>query len=269
MTLETTNAEIEDGTRRRFEMVLESEGITLGPWERPDPPDFVYDRDPPGTALEITRLVDSTAQALSSHLLKLEQELTRLAEAEDLGYWMIAIQERSTDKTLKPAIVAFLRSHRAAPVAAFASWDAKFDAESLPEEIVQLGLLAAIKTEGDPAVNVMPQVSEGSLTALGFTEQLADYVAMKNPKLRKAARPRTTHLAVVVENSRFVADPALSPPPDLTEADAVDYLWVFLSDFLEPRRTGYRVWRVCRGDGAWQLGWRLDAGTIDVRPRRS
>jgi len=265
VTHETTNAEIEDCTRRRFEMVLESEGITLGPWGRPDPPDFVYDRDPPGTALEITRLVDSTAEALSSHLLKLEQELTRLAEAEDLGYWMIAVREGSTDKTLKPAIVAFLQSHRAASVAAFASWDAKFDAESLPEEIVQLGLLAAVKTEGDPAVNVMPQVSEGSLTALGFTEQLADCVAMKNPKLRRAARPRKTHLAVVVEKSHFVADPALSPPPDLTDADAVDYLWVF----LEPRRTGYRVWRVRRGDDAWQLGWRLDAGTIDLRPRRS
>jgi len=266
MTLETTNEEIEEAIARRFEMVLHSEGITLGQPERPDPPDFVYDRDPPGTALEITRIVGKNAVTLSSALLRLEQKLTRLAEAEDLGCWMIAIREGSTVKTLKPVIVAFLRKHCEASVATFTSWDSTLDAGPLPDELVQLGLLSAMKIPGDPAVNVMPQVSEGSPSMSGFSKELADCVDKKDRVLREA-RPRMTHLAVVVEDSRFLADPHLSPPPRLTEA--IDVLWVFVSDFLEPRRTGYRVWRVRRGDMAWELGWRTDAyGSVVLQLRR-
>lgn len=270
VTLETTNAEIEDETRCRFEMVLHSEGIMLGPWERPDPPDFVYDRDPPGTALEITRLVAKSVVELSGLLLKLEQRLTRLAEAEDLGCWMIAIREGSTVKTLEPAIRVFLRKHREASVATFASWDSKLDAEPLPDELVQLGLQAALKMPGDPVINVMPQVSDGSAPMSGFSKELADCVTNKDPVLSKA-RPRMTHLAVVVEDSRFLADPYLSPPPpSLTEAEAIDVLWVFLSDFIEPRRTGYRVWRVRRGEAAWELVWRTAAyGSIVLQPTPS
>ena len=268
MTLETTNEEIEEAIAHRFEMVLHSEGITLGLSERPDPPDFVYDRDPPGTALEITRIVGKKAVALSSALLRLEQKLTQLAEAEDLGCWMIAIREGSTVKTtLKPAIVAFLRKHRKASVATFTSWDSTPDAGPLPDELVQLGLLSAMKIPGDPAVNVMPPVSEGSPSMSGFSKELTNCVDKKDRVLREA-RPRMTHLAVVVEDSRFLADPHLSPPPRLT--DAIDVLWVFLSDFLEPRRTGYRVWRVRRGDTAWELGWRTDAdGSVVLQPTPS
>ena len=227
---------------------------------------------PPGTALEITRIVGKKAPALSSALLRLEQELTQLAEAEDLGCWMIAIREGSTVKTLKDVIVAFLRKHREASVATFASWDSTLDAGPLPDELVQLGLLSAMKMPGDPAVNVMPPVSEGSPTMSGFSGELADCVDKKDRKLRKVhrreARRRMTHLAVVVEDSRFLADPHLSPPPRLTEA--IDVLWVFLSDFLEPRRTGYRVWRVRRGDTAWELGWRIDAyGSVVLQPTPS
>ena len=180
---------------------------------------------------------------------------------------MIAIREGSTVNTLKPAIVAFLRQHSEASTAAFATSNSKLDAGPLPDELEQLGLLSAIKMPGGPAVNVMPQVSDGSPTMSGFSKELADCVANKDPVLSKA-RPRTTHLAVVVEHSRFLAEPDLSPPPTLTEA--IDVLWVFLSDFLEPRRTGYRVWRVRRGDAAWELGWRTDAdGSIVLRPTPS
>jgi hypothetical protein len=56
-------------------------------------------------------------------------------------------------------------------------------------------------------------------------------VADKDSALLQA-RPREMHLAVLVEDSRFVADAVLSPPPKLTES--VDVLWVFLIDYLAP-----------------------------------
>src|ERR1700722_19225314 len=188
VTIETTGTEIEEQIAHRFEQVLDDEGITLGPRERRDGRsglrvDFVYERDPPGTALEITRLVAGAMLELSNLLLKMEQRLDQVAKDEDLGYWMIAVRERSTLRTLEPALTAFLRSLGQVPVATFASWDAKLDAQPLPQELARLGLLSAIKMESNPGVQVMPQVLAGSQPGSGFSEELANCVDRKDSVL--------------------------------------------------------------------------------------
>jgi hypothetical protein len=202
-------------------------------------------------ALEITRLVDRTVLASSSFLLKMGESLTRLAEAESLGSWTVAVKEGPIAKTLEPALAEFMAGVREEKIATWADRNLALNADPLPDDLTQLGLLSALKRPGRAGVHVLPQVSGGPSTASGFSNQLGRCVLDKEDVLREA-RPRTTHLAVVVEDTRLVADPRLSPTPTLSAN--VDYLWVFLSDFGPPRY-GNRVWRVHGGSSSWELHW--------------
>lgn len=252
----TTGRELEELTADRFAMVLGDEGKELGPRERRDGDglrvDFVYESAQPPIALEITRLVDPQRLALSSALEKLERNLKQVTGTGDLGSWIIAIREGSTVTRLQPEIVGLMEGSRHLSSIMYARRGSDLDAEPLPHNAEHLGLVAALKRPGDSDVHVMPQIAMESAQGSGFSEQLTGCILDKTSVLSEA-RPRETHLAVVVENPSLVADANSSPAPELCEE--IDVLWVFLSDFLAPRR-GYRVWRAARGESAWTLLWR-------------
>jgi hypothetical protein len=255
VTIEPTGHEIEELTADRFERVAHAEGIDLGPRSRRDGDglrvDFVFERAEPPIALEVTSIVDTSLLQVSGFLLKMGEALTALARTQGLGFWSIAVREGWKDKALASAIAQFLEAERSrVPPALFAAPALNLDAVPLPEELVRLGLLSALKQHGEPGVHVLPQVSaEGPAAIAGLSDALVACIVDKEPVLCEA-RPRETHLAVLVEDARFPADPRALPPPQPT--DAVDVLWVFLSDFLEPRY-GPRIWRVRRGMTQWDL----------------
>jgi len=259
VTVEPTNREIEDLTAHWFEQVAQAEGIHLGKRCRRDGVgglrvDFVFDQAEPRIALEVRSIVDTSLLQASSFLLKMGETLTALARNQDLGFWSIAVWEGWKEKTLVSATARFLEAERSrVPPVLFAAPALKLkldvDAVPLPEELARLGLLSAAKRHGEPGVHVLPQVSDGPTESAGLSDPLVACIVEKESVLREA-RPRETHLAVLVEDSRFVADPRLSPPPHLT--DAVDVLWVFLSDFLEPSHYP-RIWRVRRSMTQWEM----------------
>lgn len=256
IAIDTTREEIEDQTAHRFERVLEDEGVSLGEGCRRDGiglrVDFVYDDAQPPVALEVTRIVDTKHQQVSTFLTRMGETLNTLAEAENLGFWSIVLKEGWKDKALGPAIAQFLRARRFdAPPLTLAAPASNLDAAPLPDAPVQLGLVAAAKHDGKHGIHVWPQVSDGAPGVSGFSDRLVWCVADNEAKLGEA-RPRETHLAILVEDSQFVADPKLSLPPALE--DTVDVLWVFLSDFLQPRN-GHRIWRARRGMTQWELFW--------------
>jgi hypothetical protein len=85
------------------------------------------------------------------------ETLTAGAEAENLGSWSIALEEGWKDNTLESSIAQFLEAHRlGAPSLAFAAPAVNLDASPIPEDLVRLGLLSAVKRDGKPGVHVWP-----------------------------------------------------------------------------------------------------------------
>src|SRR5690348_7813770 len=90
--------EIEDQAAEYVELALRSyDDRDVGDRTRRDGSgdlrvDFTYDDAAPPVAMEITRLVEPSIQALGAELLKLEEELQVLADDEDLGSWMLGLR---------------------------------------------------------------------------------------------------------------------------------------------------------------------------------
>ncbi len=72
--------------------------------------DFTYDHTEPGVALEVTGLVVPELAALSSELVKLEEDLHALAVREGLGSWTIGIGSGSDLRPLREPLIRLMQS---------------------------------------------------------------------------------------------------------------------------------------------------------------
>jgi hypothetical protein len=115
----------------------------------------------------------------------------------------------------------------------------------------RLGLSILKRWAGD---SVRLSVAGSGFQILGFTSLLEGAIAQNAAKLGEA-RPRETHLAVLVFRWDLSDDPTETPPPTLPEE--VDALWVVHPDWVRP---GPVVWLAHRGDKEWRI-------TVPARPR--
>lgn len=118
----------------------------------------------------------------------------------------------------------------------------------LLNELFELGLVSAqwIGSVGNE-VHVFPPVSDSSYER-GFQTLLRHAIAANAAKLGEA-RPRETHLVVIVDRSDLSAEPSLTPPLRLPEE--IDTLWVLLGYFNA--KYTYRLWRTGAESQQWDL----------------
>lgn len=74
--------------------------------------DFTYDATDRPTAIEIWRPVEQHVAALGSELLKLEGQLREIAQADELGTWMIAVRVDTERRAIKGPLLELMRDQR-------------------------------------------------------------------------------------------------------------------------------------------------------------
>ncbi len=264
-----TARETEEEAARYIEMMVETyDRRILGPRTRRDGSgglsvDFTYDDARPQVALEITELAVPEVMALGSELGKLEADLDKLVRAERLGRWVLGIRTGSTVKALRPVLVEFLRAHGGAAELLFLLSEPQVPSRgpglvekasgvhqgtsAMPPALFDLGLVSALRFGAGGELAIFPPVTDEDHES-GFEALLVEAMSANVDKL-VAARPRETHLAVMVSRSDLSGHPALTPAPDLVAG--IDVLWVLLG-YYNAKYT-YRVWRSKAGDRRWQL----------------
>jgi len=95
---------VEEYVADRVEVVMPAEGISPGPRDREDAQrglrvDFVYpEAEPTPIALEITSIVEPIDRAAPGEADALSRRLSRTAEVEGLGSWLVAV---GTDRSFR------------------------------------------------------------------------------------------------------------------------------------------------------------------------
>lgn len=211
--------------------------------------DVTYDTG--AIALELTSLNDAEWNAAGSEVAKLENRLTERARREGWGGWVLGIAMPSRIRELEPAVVQLMAggeefepSYSAEELLGMAHQDARAFVER-HRALHGLGLSMLRRWAGHDTVRVI--LAGAGFQVEGFTEALQDLVDRKVSTLREA-RPRETHLAVLVVRWDFSDTPDETRPPVLPED--VDVLWV-----VHPERGSepVRLWRLDRGSKRWSL----------------
>ena len=104
--------------------------------------DFTLDEATPPVALEITALAMPEVMALGNELLKLEVALRKIVQRERLGVWILGVRIGTSVHSLKGPLTDFLRAHQSEVGAA---WGVP-DGHGVPSDLVDLGLVAAVRT---------------------------------------------------------------------------------------------------------------------------
>lgn len=188
--------------------------------------DFTYDLATVPFALEVTSIRSPVALAQDSRLQELEEDLDVVAKAEELGHWMFAVWLGAKVKNLERPLLRLIRGQSALTAAAGGILEPDKARRSAPDataraeaaELARLGLVSALRVDrsgGSHKVEVFPPVSDETSTR-GFTVDLEQVIRDNQAKLA-AARPRATHLAVVVTDSRLSPRPQDSPAPSLAD----------------------------------------------------
>lgn len=213
--------------------------------------DLTYDAA--AIALELTSLQDPAFTASGSEAAKLEARLTETARAQGWGGWLLRVRLPASLKAIEPAVERLMAENREIDPMNYSSQDL-MDAQSRGDvaaflaehrELYRLGISRLARRPTRDSVVVF--LAGGGFLIEGFRDALQEVVDRKSQTLRKA-RPRETHLGVLVVRWDVSDVPSETDPPDLT--DDVDVLWV-----VHPERGSARarVWMARRGVTHWTL----------------
>ena len=224
---------------------LDQSGLTV---------DGTYDEVDPPVALEITGLHREGEPELASAGVKLEAQLTQLAEDEALGDWLVVLQAGVRVREVLPELQERIREGKSIRTEQYGS--AELLAMSGDElsaflevhrRLKALNIVDILKVADTPnRVRLMAFGSDPFIK--GFSEALEGAIAANAVKLGQS-RPRETHLAVLVHDAHASRFESETPPPALPAG--IDYLWVIHmwpgADDRVP------VWRLQRGESAWSV----------------
>lgn len=256
----------------RIEAVMPAEGITPGDRECHDAQkdrlrvDFVYpDARPCSLALEVTAIVAPEDLAGTPASVALSERLSKTAEAEGLGSWMVTARLDRDFRRLEPEIAKVLRD--AQPVRQRLleadgyirpGWYTSDDLVRLPRDrwdayiaehdrLKELGLeeVKPIESKREQAVYVLPFRS-GLIGS--FDDELRDRVGAKAGVLGEVG-DLERHLGVLVHRWDVSNEPSSAAVPPMPST--IDVLWV-----VHRWEQGFDfrpVWVARRGDTAWRV----------------
>ena len=229
-----------------FELAVhEKFGVVPGPRSRKDATDgtdlrvdFVYENASASPiALEATGMPLGELQAPSSDEAHWSQAIDEAAKREQLGSWIVHFSTAADIESLQRAAIESLRTR---------TGDAYYDSE---------GRFTLLRNKAGTEDGVQFFGSTQADRVTGFSRELLVIVVANAVKL-KAARPRATHLMVLVGRNRS-RDPSLTLVPPSSESvppmAAVDYVWVT----FHTRREGLEgnqpwIWWAHPGDSRWE-----------------
>lgn len=243
MTFEDPEVELAE----LFESLVHREfGITPGERIRSDASgesglrvDFLYESpsDRP-MALEATTMPLGELQPADASGDHWSRDLDEVVRTEQLGSWIIHFTGASRMGRLQTEVVEALRSRTSG---AYYDSDGRFT------------LLRNEAGTGDGVYYFAPSSEPAQPT--GFTRQLLVTAVENAPKLREA-RPRATHLMVLVGSHRS-RDPSLTlVPPSAEDAGplgAIDWIWItFDTGPIGPEGAHPWIWWAQPGDHRWE-----------------
>jgi len=258
----------------RVEAVMPAEGIEPGPRECHDAQpdrlrvDFIYaEARPRSIALEITGIWDGWHLGGVTAADRLTNRLSKLAEREELGAWLVAVRTDARLKGLEPEIANVIRdaqpnrermlatndqirpgNYTAGDLARLPTRAAERRFMEAHERLKQMGLeeVKPVRAAKEHAVAVLPTTGVRSIGS--FTEFLKDAVTDNATKLGEAA-DHEGHLAIYVERFDASRDPDVTRPP--TSPPEVDVIWVVHRYSDDDGRN--TVWVARRGDTDWRV----------------
>ena len=123
-----------------------------------------------------------------------------------------------------------------------------------------IGITSAVKSAGEEdGITVVPM--SPTVGIRGFSVRLAR-IALSNADKLKEARPRQTHLAVVVDLLMGSRDISLTAPPphpiQLNQMESIDWVWVLFG--FGPSITDDRPWAWWAQPG--QTDWMVESGPV-------
>lgn len=233
-------------------------GIDWGPPHRRDACDdsglrVDYTFDEANVALEVTSVPNQSWRAIQPEIDKLEEDLTAFARDRRLGGWVIAVFTTADMRAISPAVKPLMEAGTEISPMRYTSEDlidarARGELHAFRNRHRHLDGMGLSKLERQPAsdeVSVFVVGPEPGIT--GFSAELAKAVADNGAKLAEA-RPRETHLAVLVDRWQCSNDPARTSPPVLPAE--IDMLWV-VHVVRTPNGEAF-VWQAHRGDESWR-----------------
>jgi hypothetical protein len=267
----------------RIEAVMPEVGITPGARECHDAlpdrhrVDWIYqDARPRPFALEVTSIVAAVDRRGDSAIMALGRRLTALAEEEELGAWIIALQNDRSVRAMEPDVVKILRD--AQPIRERLLADdgsirpGYYTGEDLlrrPRDVWsayiaehgrlrELGIvdLKPIQSEKRNVVYVLP--TRGG-TVGSFTAELLERLQEKREVLGLEANLER-HLGVLVERWDRSNEPEDTPVPEIPAE--IDVLWI-VHAWRQAFDT-YPVWVARRGESAWSVYTASSSGSTST-----
>jgi hypothetical protein len=262
---------VEQVVADRVEAVMPAEGITPGERVCHDAQkgrldvDWVYpDALPRPLALEVTAIVASEDEAGSRESESLSERLTEVAEAENLGSWLVAVQINRDFRLLQPVILDIIREKQSEREQMLADGTSirpgsyTNDLAKLPtdrwgayiaeqERLRELGLnsVTPIASKRENYIGVMP--GRGDIVR-GFDEELRERIDAKAKVLGKVGDFQR-HLAVIVLRWDVSGDPESMAVPELPPT--IDILWVVHRSTYGGDRP--EVWVARRSSSSWSV----------------
>jgi len=216
--------------------------------------DFTYDECAPSAALEITGIhVPEDRQLWGEIDKRLEPELTRLAEEENLGSWLIVLDSTANVRRLLAEVPGLMRAGVSFRPGEYTSDDLlavpREKAAALVARHQHFQSLGLVELErqgtAENDVRSMAFATGGELS--GFEEELAAAISANSGKLGETGN-REKHLAIFVYDFRASRLVERTSFPTLPEE--IDYVWVI---HTWPRIPGKpEVWIGRRGASSWR-----------------
>lgn len=200
--------------------------------------DFVYENASASPiALEATGMALGELQASHSTETHWSKAIDQVVKSEQLGSWIVHFSAASKVDALQHAVIESLRSR---------TGDAYYDSE---------GRFVLLRNEAGTEDGIHFFGSTQTERVSGFSRELLVTAVANAGKLR-AARPRSTHLIVLVGRNRS-RDPSLTLVPPSSEMvpplSAIDYIWVtFHTDREGLGGAQPWLWWARPGDKGWE-----------------
>lgn len=229
-----------------FELLINVKfGVIPGPRTREDATDgaglrvdFVYDHASASPiALEATGMSLGELQASHPSETHWSRSIDEAVKSEQLGSWIVHFSATSKVDALQHPVIESLRSRRG---------DAYYDSE---------GRFVLLRNEAGTEDGIHFFGSTQPERVSGFSRELLVTTVSNAGKLR-AARPRSTHLIVLVGRNRS-RDPSLTLVPPSSEIvpplSAIDYIWVTFHNDREGLEGAQPwLWWARPGDKRWE-----------------
>ncbi len=229
-----------------FELLVQEKfDVVPGPRTRKDASDgtdlrvdFVYESSSSKPiALEATGMPLGELQAAQPSDMHWSGAIDEVVKAEQLGSWIVHFSGASATDVLVDAVIESLRSRVG---------DAYFDSD---------GRFTLLRNEAGGGDEVFFFGPSQPTAVTGFSRSLL-VTAVANAAKLKGARPRSTHLIVLVGRNRS-RDPSLTLVPPSSEnappMAAIDYVWVTFHTGSEGIEDSHPwVWWAQPGDHRWE-----------------